>query len=322
MNLTSEIGMFISQRINSIIEVTPFALVTSALFLFSQKPFSKEMLVEKIAVLYRYFLHAGAKMNPEFVSPEKFNSIASEVTYTYILDGIISEKKPEFSSSERKHGPLYIINDETRSRINIYRNSIVHYLLPPAFASMAILACLKKKEVPYLAAEKVFSAIADIFSLEFVFDESFGDIKSLFRSTVKYFEESGAIKKSSGKIIIKDPGLDELYSFAEMIHDCVEAYLVAGKCIESMEGRHLKKDIVHDVRKTGMKMYQHGEIFLTESLSMPYYLAAISKLTEMGIITSEGADTEIEYLNIEVSEKLESFISSLSLYSKTLRHST
>jgi glycerol-3-phosphate O-acyltransferase len=157
------------------------------------------------------------------------DEIMDVVFDSYASDGIISRTDitGDSNSDETSAGEeLYIIDHEQRGRINFYKNSIIHMMLPLSMISLAILAAAAKKKISRSRISAEFEIIRDSFSKEFIYPDLLTDTDKAMDSTISHLSSEGIIKAEGKDIFFDENGGDVLKFFAGMIQDYIESYLI------------------------------------------------------------------------------------------------
>jgi glycerol-3-phosphate O-acyltransferase len=286
-DLLNGIGNHIIRNINEIVAVTPFSLVSAALLLSTGKGFTIETVKEKVLFLYSYLKFCGANLPEKLSDASNIDILIEKVFSAYILDHIIFTLKLDTSKDEKtaEEPDVLFLNEDQRSKINFYQNSIVHYFLPVSFVSIGILNSLKGKKTTVNEVISVYSELMILFSKEFVFSYDMYNTAAAVRKEINYLKEQSVISESGGKItLLNDKDMD-LKLFVRIIQDFMESYFIVLSTVCSIKRTSImKKDLIMEVRKNGIKMFHLGTVKLPEALSLPNYNNAVLMLEESGII--------------------------------------
>ena len=295
-DITSKVGEYITKRINEIQMVTPFSISTATILLSSAKGFSKEMLKEKITVLDNYLEFAGAKISEVLQDESNLDEIIDYVLESYEEDNIVRKLESDF---EKDKGEIalegyYVLNEDERVRINLYKNSIIHFFLPVTFISVLLLNSSGKEGISDSKLKEGFAGLMDFFSGEFTYPETMDDIDDVIEKNLSYLEKVSAITREEGQIKVNIE--DDLVLYAKMVQEILESYLVVFDSIVQIKKKLSKKSLIYEIRKNGIKLYHMGSIKLPEALSSPNYNSALSKFNESGLLEM----TQISRKNVEV----------------------
>lgn len=279
-------AMFISEhivkKINEITTVTPFALTSAAVLLHPIKGFNLSSLMKKISLLYRYLAFIDVPMSETLQRKANIENITETALQAFLNDRIIEKLKEE---SAGDMPDFYIINEDQRPRIVFYKNSIIHYLIPIAFYSLAILKLQKKGKLSSATLREEYDRIKKIFSAEFVYSSySEGEGTDAEEAMLDYLKTESLIIEKDGEVRPGENSEESIKVFATIIRDFLESYFIVLQTIISTEKtRAAKRDLLQDVRKNGIRLFHTGDVRLMEALSLPNYNTALTMLVSHGI---------------------------------------
>jgi glycerol-3-phosphate O-acyltransferase len=225
-------------------------------------------------------------MSDTMQTSENYDAILDYCIESYEQDDIVKEVAAgnAVEEGEITLKGVYTISENERARINFYKNSITHYFLPVTFISAALLNFVRGGEMDIQALNDAFKDQMDLLSEEFTYSEDMLNTEDCIAKYLEYLEKRSVVALRDGKVRIQDAGMDELTLFAKAVQDFLESYLVVFDCMTQMKKRISRREFVYEVRKNGMKLYNLGEVRLSESLSMPTYENAIAKLEKLQVI--------------------------------------
>ena len=254
--------------------VTPFAITTCGILVSSSNGFTKEILKRNIQLFWNYLSSYNINMSSS-IKESNFDDIIAYVLDSFQKDHIVSELLTDDrgDDNDESDSDLYILKEEERARINFYKTSIVHYLLPISFVSLAILSTSKDNQTSYKEVEKKIDHLKTLFSKEFIYPGELDNVTTLLENALKYFQKESFITREENKITISNS--DGLKIFAKVIQDFLESYFISFSNLAPLHKKRNKKDLIYDIRKSGIKMYHLGEVALLESLSGPNYSNSI-----------------------------------------------
>jgi glycerol-3-phosphate O-acyltransferase len=303
-DLTDSLGEFIGKRISEIVMATPFSVASAAMLQSSASGFTRDMLKERIAVLRDYLAFAGVRMSEDLAAAASADAIIDYVLESYLQDSIVYEPVAGVSSGGTREvlGGLYTLNDNERSRITFYKNSILHFQLPVTYLAVPLLCLSGAEGMDEKTAASAFEDLEDLFSIEFVYSEAIRDTAASMGRSLEFLSGRSVVALSGGNIRVQDEKRSELVLFAKGIQDMLESYLVVLDCVAGLTKHMNKRELIVEVRKNGIRLYHLGEVKFTEALSMPTYDNAIAKLKEIGAIemTHSGKkQTDVQILDAE-----------------------
>jgi glycerol-3-phosphate O-acyltransferase len=299
-DVTLSLGSYIMRRIGEIVMATPFSVASSAMLLSSAKGFTRELLKKRISMQVDYLKHAGARMSDQLAHAANTDEILDYVLDSYFQDGIVGQAVAGVNregESEVLEG-VYTLNENERSRINFYKNTIIHIYLPATFLSIAFLSRGGEEGIDGHMIADVFADLMDLFSEEFVYSEAMLDTPGMIAKVLEYFTGRSVIAAHEGKYRVAAEHRDELVLFAKGVQDLLEAYLAVCDCALQIKTHLSRKEMVYEVRKNGIKLFHLGDIKFAESLSVPYYENAIAKLERTAAL--EGVQTGKKQAELQV----------------------
>jgi glycerol-3-phosphate O-acyltransferase len=277
------------KRINQVTVVTPFALTTTAMLLISVKGFSRQMLVERMKSIYDYLAHARVILSDSLKSAGNIDEIVDYVMAAYMEDKILEGLPMEGGKKKEMVKDFYVLRDNNRARIVFYKNSIIHYLLPLAFTSLALLRAHRDGEGGEPARAGI-EFLKDVFSIEFLHFE--GDDPELPAPPLvqEYLLANFCAKTDGGRLVLNEEKADDLRHFARIVQDYLESYAVVLQTLLAHKPkRSTHRELVTEIRRNGVRMYHTGDVRLSESLSQPNYQNALSKLIQAGMVNERQA---------------------------------
>ncbi len=291
----------IIKRINRGMVVTPFSLVTTALLLSPVKGFTVSLIREDVERLYRYLRFTGATLADTIGPMEEIEKTIRFVNDSYLNDGIVrmlfSDDIEEESNEVKKEKngesgeTIYIIDEDNRGRINFYKNSIIHLLLPLAYFSLAFLMSEKDAVASEKNVGEHYVYLSGLFSDSFVYTDFLNDREKSLSVTAKYLIESEEVMEEPDGWRLKDEKIrSALIFYATAIRDYLESCFIVCQVLAVHENERIsRRDLTLEIRRNGVRMYHLGEIRMSESLSMPNYNDVLDYLIrEKGLIEEEG----------------------------------
>ncbi len=308
VDITPAVGRYIAGKISDIVLVTPVSLITSAILFSPEKGFSEIILKENMMLLHDYLTYMGVKQSEILTHERDYDDMLNYVLNSFSRDHIIKKLGPEKLASLQGHDPgnYFIINDESRERINFYKNSIIHFFLPLSFVAIAIVNFQIKNRVSMKKIRAEYKFLTELFSREFIYPESMDDPEKTIRAHLKYLKKLSLISATGETVTVKNGKAPILRFFAEIMQDFFESYYVAiNTVIEGGRGSYGKKDIINEMKKMGAAFHATGIIKLVESISVSNFSNAINYMESAGMITrAEGKTDLIEITATDKADKI------------------
>ena len=305
-NLTRDIANHILKQVNNIIKVTPFSLVTSAMLYSSGRGFSHDYLLERVSILYDYVKFMGLDTTDELSTEKGMSDVISYVLESYKEDSIISELN--LDGIHREAGDsreiLYVLNEDDRPRINFYKNTILHYMLPSAFVAITLMCQSKDGKITREKVREGCLFLHQLFTREFIYSGIMEDVEQITERGLAFFESTGSISITGNKIQMGGSSEKVLKFFARAVQDFFESYLVVLTHVMTNKVKSTqRRDLINDIRKTGIRMYHQGEIKLAEALSLSNYENALNILCDMKVLKEHDAGKKNKDLTMVDSKK-------------------
>jgi glycerol-3-phosphate O-acyltransferase len=303
----------IVRKINEVTTVTPFALTSATILLHAIKGFSRKTLLEKMKLLYGFLAYLNVDMSDSLQRKYNLEEIIETALSAFLDDRIIEPLRDE---GNRMMEDFYIINEDQRPRIVFYKNSIIHYLIPISFFSLALLYLNTKNSLTAPALDEEYDRIKQVFSLEFIYAscaEGEGDDKE--KEMLEYLRTESIVDLAGEQIRLSEGSIEVLKFFGRIVRDYLESYLVVLHClVAERKDRCGKKEIVQDIRKTGIKLFHTGDVRLMESLSLPNYSNALRMLTNEGAVREVPTGKKSPDVEIIDREKTKELLERVNAY--------
>ena len=282
-SLYRKIGYEIVGEISKVSVVTPYALVAAALLCQYRRGLSHEDLMDIVMEFYDYLVFRGVPLSTTFANREK---AVSDAIQLFVTQGLISK----IGGEEEEDGfeeIVYSMEDEKRLQLEYYKNNILHFFLPMAFAAASILS-YREDSIPLLNIMEDYKFFKRIFRHEFIFDAGRDDAAEI-RDVLSYLHEgrmiSGEERQDEAWIEVRGRGRRGLRPFAGLIHNYIESYWVVTRASSQLRKEmRTEKDFGRLVQKMGARMFRKGEVIRAEALSQANYDSAIRILRDAGII--------------------------------------
>jgi glycerol-3-phosphate O-acyltransferase len=316
----SSLGQYIMRRIGEIVMATPFSVASAAMLQSAAGGFTRDILKHRITVLHDYLTFAGVRMSDHLAQASNFEEIIDYVIDSYSQDGIVGVPVAGVGDGTREvlEG-VYTLNENERSRINFYKNSILHFFLPVTFVSVALLTRANDAGADGHAIADTFADLMDIFSEEFVYLETTLDVPAAIRKTLDFLSQRSAVSGHDGKYRIQKEKRNDIILFAKAVQDFLESYLVVCDCVMQLKKRLSRKELLYEVRKNGIKLFHLGDVRLAESLSVPNYENAIVRLNRAMALETVHAGKKQTDIQIRDSGKIIEMKNRIERYLKPLQ---
>ncbi len=265
--------------INEVTVVTPAALVATALLSHQKRGMTRESLLSACESLMGTLEKMGARVAHQLrVGDGRIREDTIDEALALFLDArliVAHDTGPE---------PIYTIDSERRIALEYYQNTIIHFFVPRALISAALLIDKEQWAERSRLNDRV-QQLSRLFKHEFIFrtDATFDEI---FNDTLLAMAEDGEVEIRDGYVQATE-GLKRhrLERYAVMLQTFFESYLLALRGAEIvLDGPIPKKDWYKRTLALGQQMYLSGEIERRESLSKLKLETALKALQDYRLV--------------------------------------
>jgi glycerol-3-phosphate O-acyltransferase len=262
--------------------VVPSALVASAILSSPPKHFSFGEVLRTVKLFYGVLQDEGARFSSSVAEEEHLPRVLKET-----LD--LLQKERRIHPVHKEHGEtgeeahLYEIHERNRRRLDYYKNSILHYLLPQVFVSVSLLANATKA-VTFDRILEDTAFLRELFQQEFVFlpEENLRDRILL---TLDHMIRRDLVREAPTGLTVAAGQRKDLLSLARLIQSYFESYFVVASSLKHIARRRLSQlRFLWRVRITAHRFYHTGRIQLPESISQINFKNAVQYLVDRKII--------------------------------------
>jgi glycerol-3-phosphate O-acyltransferase len=181
-------------------------------------------------------------------------------------------------SSEDPRGEVFYSEESARRVLDIYRNSIVHYLAAPSFLARRLLAGPSPVDLRAELAEWL-----DLFYSEYYIPR--GEILAAhFDAFVDHFERIGCVELSNGRLCVTEKGASRFAFLAEQTRGVVEVYSATIAAVAAFEGDMTYKGLINAATEQFQRSELLGEALCPESLNETTIENALALLVKRGIL--------------------------------------
>jgi glycerol-3-phosphate O-acyltransferase len=181
-------------------------------------------------------------------------------------------------SSEDPRGEVFYCEESARRVLDIYRNSIVHYLAAPSFLARRLLAGPAPVDLRAELAEWL-----DLFYSEYYIPR--GEILAAhFDAFVDHFERIGCVERHEGRLCVTEKGASLFGFLAEQTRGVVEVYSATIAAVAAIEGDMTYKGLTVAATEQFQRSELLGEVLCPESLNETTIENALALLVKRGIL--------------------------------------
>jgi len=271
----------IIHSINNASMVTPLALVAAVILTTSKRGISLAE-IKFISLIYNNYLqHQGVRAASRLQDMEK--------TLQHSLTLMEKSKWLELLADEDETDEderIYTIDDSNRLQLEYYKNTIIHFLLPAAYISSAILT-KEAFEFDLQGIEDDLIFFRDFFKFEFVYDAD-ENLKETIDQVIAYYTSQRFIIKvnsQESRYRITRQGLIVLTCFASLLRSYFESYWIVLRATKYLSKKpYNEKDLLKKITSLGNKLYKLEVIERFESISRITFENGIKFFCEKGVI--------------------------------------
>jgi glycerol-3-phosphate O-acyltransferase len=181
-------------------------------------------------------------------------------------------------TSEDPRGELFYFEESARRALDIYRNSIVHYLAAPSFLARQLLAGPAPGDLRVELAEWL-----DMFYSEYYVPR--GEILAAhFDAFVDHFERIGWVEHCNGQLRPTEKGRAHFAFLAEQTRGVVEVYAATIAAVAAFEGEMTFKGLMDAATEQFRRSELLGEMLRPESLNETTISNVLALLEKRGIL--------------------------------------
>jgi glycerol-3-phosphate O-acyltransferase len=283
-----ELAYRIIQAINQISVVTPFSLVCAALLTYPRKGVYRRELLQIIQVLYDYL---KSQKVPEADSLEDLNQAVEETLILCESRKLVTPIEKEEGLTDELGAGGYSIDETKRPLLEYYKNNILHFFLPAAMVSLAILA---RQGFEFNRAQILedFCFLQDFFRNEFIFSDD--DPEEQVAKTMDYFASQGVVislDPQEATYTLSASGLKDLVYFANLLFNYLESYWIVLRSMKYLQKKpRSEKEFLKRIQSIGQKLFKLGEVERSEALSEATFQNALKIFGEKGIVLKKAPE--------------------------------
>ncbi len=277
----------IIHSINNASMVTHFALVAAVILTTTKRGISLAEIKLIVRNYYNYLQHQGVRMASRLQDLEKTLqeslSLMEKIKWLELL-----ADEDETDEEER----IYTVDDGSRLHLEYYKNNIIHFLLPAAYVSSAILA-KEAFEFNLEGIEDDLLFFRDFFKFEFVYDADEKLTETIDQVLAYYVSQEFIIKVKTpdNTYRITHQGLKALSCFASLSKSYFESYWIVLRATKYIAKKpYSERDLLKKVNSLGNKLYKLELVERFESISRITFENAVKFFCEKGVIKKSEKD--------------------------------
>jgi glycerol-3-phosphate O-acyltransferase len=283
--LVQRIAHRVTYEINAVTVVTPAALVATALFSHRRRGMRRSDLEAMCVRILAKLEREGARIASTISdAPGTVRREMLDEALELFLDAKLIQRH------EAGEETIYSILDERRLALEYYKNNLIHFFVPSALVSAALLVGGRSSISERTLRARV-QELSRAFKYEFMYrvDATFDEI---FDEALATLLKEGAIVEQEGRIsVAPGPEGSMLEIYAEMLGSYFESYLLAIRASALLlEEPMTKKEWFKRALQLGQRMYLSGEIANREALSQLKLEPALKSLRDHSLVKFEPGE--------------------------------
>ncbi len=308
----------IIHSINSASLVTPFALLAAVFLTTSKRGISLAEIKLITLNYYNYLQHQGVRLAGTLQDMDKtLQDTLGLMEKSKWLELLADED--ETDEEER----IYTVDDSNRLQLEYYKNDVVHFLLPAAYVSSAVLA-KEAFEFSLEGIEEDLHFFKDFFKFEFVYDADENTTETISQ-VIDYYLSQGfitSLDNQKNTYRISHQGLKALSCFASLLRSYFESYWILLRAIKYLSQKpYSERDFYKKINSLGNKLYKLEIVERFESISRITFENALKFFCEKGAIKRndmrESGKRQINYEDANDREVISYYSRMIDRYLRT-----
>ena len=260
------LAFHLTRSINRVTLVTPLALIATAILTRHRRGFGLPQLTATAESLMRFIARYEIPIAPSLGDLDQAVRETISLLVGWKVVGFLEEKGEEEM--------FYYVAGEKKRELEYYKNSIIHYFIPHAYAAVSLLMGreeLKTEE----ALLTDYGFLKNLFKNEFVYEEG-ETLQKELGAAVDYFLEVSCLKRRNNGFVLTGEGLEDLPLWAGLAKTFLEAYWVATRSLIQLERNNGKRtDLLKNMNRLGYRLHELGLMDNLEAISLINFRNAI-----------------------------------------------
>ena len=273
------IGTRIVERINWAVAASATAVAACALLGERRRGVFRDELVERMQQVVDLLRLQEVRLTPELSRDQ--GGFRESIASLLRMDLIHSVQEPR--------GEILYYEPAQRRALDLYRNSIVHFLAVPSFLVRRLLTGASESELRVEVGDWI-----DLFARELFVDRG-QSLAAHLPGYLDHFERHGWIARQGDRLTATQAGLSPLRSFAELTRPLVESYFIACGTVLTLKEALSVKELGKAAEKQFERSSVLGEVRLAESANSVTFANAIETLVRreiLGVVAPEDGASE------------------------------
>jgi glycerol-3-phosphate O-acyltransferase len=310
-SLVMKLAQGVMSEINRVTAVTAGSLVATALLDMEGRGLGHIDLVARCSRLLHTAMRSGARPARTLTiagsdGPVLREASIREATLLFIRSGLVKQHVPDDtlertpSRRERLYAGqdvVYTVPDESRARLDLAKNSIIHFFVDRSIVGLALLGIRSRRSTRKELLEQA-NKIDKLFEHEFAFRSMHSATEAL-EAVIDDMVAFGELALHGEEISFGPGALDldgasACRSHARHLESYLDAYRITARTLRVLvHGALAQKDFVTRTLAVGRQMFLGGEINRREAVSRPTIENALLAFADAGFIKKSLEKVEL-----------------------------
>ncbi len=302
--LVRALGNRVMYGIGKVSTVTPHALLASALLAHRRRGVSAREVTDRIVLLRKIAVDLKAPLSRLLIdapsTPTTLGPVADALK-TFIGEGMLK-------TAEAKGEPIYALDDDRRSELSFYKNTLLNLVAGRTIVARALLADETKLELSAISERAQF--LSRLFKFEFVFPVGKTFVQ-IFDETIEHLSRLGLVVKDGDRLRVAPEHFarPQLEFIGDLLRDYLESYLMAAQTLSEVGSGVDKKEFIGRALDTGRAEFLAGKITTAESISRTNLESALQWLLDQQALTEKDKKLTIGPRPLpELADQIRSFL--------------
>ena len=270
--------------ISRVSTVTPHALLASALLAHRRRGISVREVTDRIGLLRQMVNDLGSSLSKQMANSPSSPNVLGSVQEA--MNGFESDRFVR--SVEARGEPIYQVDDEHRSELSFYKNTLLNLVAGRTIVAAAMVASLPETSVALIRERALF--LSRLFKFEFIYPVG-KSFEHIFGETVEHLDALGLVVRDEKTIAIAPEAhaKPQIEFLGDLIRDYLESYVIAVKQVQDLPSAgQERKEFLKKALENGNADLLTGRITAAEALSKTNLENALLYLVDQQYLLDQG----------------------------------
>jgi glycerol-3-phosphate O-acyltransferase len=282
--LVRALGHRVMYGISRVSTVTPHALLASALLAHRRRGVSVRELTDRIVLLRQIAADLRAPMSRHLENAPSSPAVL----------GPVADAMRMFSSEgfvrivEARGEPIFQVEDERRSELSFYKNTLLNLVAGRTIVCAALLADEAHGAVEQVRERAQF--LSRLFKFEFLYPVG-KTFETIFDETMEHLVALSLVvhDRATVRLAPESHARPQVQFLADLLRDLLESYRLAARTVAEVppDAGLEKRDFIKRALDAGRADYLAGIITASEALSRPTLENALLYLIDRGYLVDQ-----------------------------------